>query len=393
MGAAGPLAPLLARLGANLPLAWACFRRRKVHRVVFTDGEQVGIPYAAMTWLVRRRPRHVMIGHVLSPRKKSLLHRVLRLQHRVDARRRVRHRAGPVRRRRARVPAATRSCSPTFMVDTDFWRPDAVTPTPAPRPLLCAVGQERRDYPTLVDAVRELDVDVAIAAVSPWSKYQDSSAGLDVPANVTARGYDLFELRQLYADAAFVVVPLEETDFQAGITTILEAMAMGKAVVCTPDAPARPTSSIDGDNGIYVPPGDPDALRGGDRAPPAPTPPRPSGWAPTVGGGSSTTPTSTATWPSSPPSCAPDRAASREERRTRAGTPPTIVSSGTDSVTTAPAATTQPAPMCTPGRISARVPTQVPSPTDTACDRVPWQRCSWGPMSCVVVSTVMSWPK
>ena len=31
-------------------------------------------------------------------------------------------------------------------------------------------------------------------------------------------------------------MPLEDTDFQAGITTILEAMAMGKAVVCTPDA-------------------------------------------------------------------------------------------------------------------------------------------------------------
>jgi glycosyltransferase involved in cell wall biosynthesis len=126
--------------------------------------------------------------------------------------------------------------------------------------LLCAVGQERRDYPTLVEAVRQLDVDVAIAAVSPWSKYQDSSAGLDVPANVTARGYDLFELRQLYADAAFVVVPLEDTDFQAGITTILEAMAMGKAVVCTLTR-GQTDVVVDGENGLSVPPGDPVALR------------------------------------------------------------------------------------------------------------------------------------
>ena len=81
-----------------------------------------------------------------------------------------------------------------------------------------------------------------------------------MPANVTARGYDLFDLRQLYADAAFVVVPLEDTDFQAGITTILEAMAMGKAVVCS-QTRGQTDVVIDDDNGIYVPPGDPVALQ------------------------------------------------------------------------------------------------------------------------------------
>ena len=136
-GRGGPLAPLLARLGANLPLAWACFRRRKVHRVVFTDGEQVGIPYAAMTRLVRRRPRHVMIGHVLSPRKKSLLHRRAAPPAPRRRARRLRHRAGPLRRRRARLPARP-GRAVAFMVDTEFWRPDAVTPrragaTPAVR--------------------------------------------------------------------------------------------------------------------------------------------------------------------------------------------------------------------------------------------------------------------
>ena len=126
--------------------------------------------------------------------------------------------------------------------------------------MICAVGQELRDYPTLVEAVRGLDVDVVIAAASPWSKRADSSAGLDVPANVTVSGYDLFDLRQLYADAAFVVVPLQETDFQAGITTILEAMSMGKAVVCTRTT-GQTDTIVDGETGVYVPPGDAGALR------------------------------------------------------------------------------------------------------------------------------------
>ncbi len=126
--------------------------------------------------------------------------------------------------------------------------------------MICAVGLEFRDYPTLVDAVRDLDVDVVIAAASPWSKRADSSAGIDVPDNVTVGGYDLFDLRQLYADSTLVVVPLVETDFQAGITTILEAMSMGRAVVCTRTAGQTDTID-DGVTGVYVPPADAAALR------------------------------------------------------------------------------------------------------------------------------------
>ncbi len=258
-GAAGPIASLLVRLGADVPLAWACFRLRSRYQVIFTDGEQVGIPYAALTRLTRRRPRHVMIGHVLSPPKKALVHRALRLQRRIDtvvvyASEQRRFAIDELGYRPAQVVLST------FMVDTDFWSPDDVAAQPTPRPMICAVGQERRDYATLVDAVTGLDLDVAIAAVSPWSTFRDSAAGLVVPPNVTACGYDLFALRQLYADAAFVVVPLEETDFQAGITTILEAMSMGKAVVCT-RTPGQTDTIVDGETGLYVPPGDVGALR------------------------------------------------------------------------------------------------------------------------------------
>lgn len=258
-GAVGVLRGVLTRVGANMPLTWATFRRRNRHEVVFTDGEQVGIPYAALTVLSRRRPRHVMIGHVLSPRKKALLHRVLRLQRRVDtlvvyATEQRRFAIEKLGYRPEQVVLST------FMVDTEFWRPQHVEVAAAERPLISAVGQELRDYPTLIEAVRDLDVDVSIAAASPWSKRADSSAGIDVPANVTSRGYDLFELRALYAASTFVVVPLQDTDFQAGITSILEAMSMGKAVVCT-RTPGQTDTLVDGEHGIYVPPGDVGAMR------------------------------------------------------------------------------------------------------------------------------------
>ena len=257
LGRVGRLVERLA--GPDAAMALACFRRRKRYRVVFTDGEQVGIPYAILSRLTRHRPRHVMIGHRLSTRKKVLLHRALRLQEQVDVvvvyaseqRRVAIEELGYPRHRVLLHP---------FMVDTSFWRPEGLAVTPRSRPLIAAVGQELRDYPTLAAAMGGIDADLFIAAASPWSKRDDTSADLDLAANVTVRALDQFDLRQLYADATLVVVPLQETDFQAGITTILEAMAMGRAIVCT-RTPGQVDTIVDGQTGCYVPPGDADALR------------------------------------------------------------------------------------------------------------------------------------
>jgi glycosyltransferase involved in cell wall biosynthesis len=245
--------------GPNLTLAMACFVDRRRHRVVFTDGEQVGLPFAALCWLTRRRPCHIMIGHRLSARKKVIVHRLLRLQRRID---RVVVYASEQRRFAIEHLGyePERVVLHPFMVDTAFWRPEQVEVTRGSRPLICAAGQELRDYPTLVDAVRGLDVDVVIAAASPWSKREDTAAGLDIPPNVTVRACDHFELRQLYADAVLVVVPLQETDFQAGITTILEAMSMGRALVCTRTT-GQTDTIVEGETGRYVPVGDAGALR------------------------------------------------------------------------------------------------------------------------------------
>src|SRR6476659_9343852 len=64
---------LLERAGGpDLTLAWACFKRRAGYQAIFTDGEQIGIPLA---WLSKffgvgaRRPRHMMIVHILSVKK------------------------------------------------------------------------------------------------------------------------------------------------------------------------------------------------------------------------------------------------------------------------------------------------------------------------------------
>ncbi len=254
---------LLERLsGPNLLLAWACYCRRRHYHVIFTDGEQVGIPLATLlkyATIAGHRARHVMIVHILSVGKKMLLFDVLGLQSHVDIFLVYATWQQQFIQRRWKVPAQRVVFTP-FMVDADFFAPDKVTPNPTSRPMICSVGLESRDYPTLIQAVRGLDIQVVIAAASPWARQADSTQGQHIPENVTVQRFSQYELRQLYADSRFVVMPLLNVNYQAGVTAILEAMAMGRAVICS-RTPGQTDVVIDGETGLYVPPGDPDALR------------------------------------------------------------------------------------------------------------------------------------
>lgn len=259
LAAHGRLGRLLHRVGGGgLLLGWHAFRRRHAYDVVFTDGEHVGIPYALLTRVLGRGgARHVMIGHLLSAPKKAKLVRATRIASQVD--RFVvycSHQANFVQT--GLGVAADRIVLTPFMVDTAFFAPDAVDVER--RRMICSAGLERRDYTTLLDAVEGLDVEVMITASSLWSKRRDETADRIVPANVTVGRLEMPEFRAMYAACAFVVVPLVEVEFQAGITTILEAMAMERAVICTRVA-GQTDTVVEGETGRYVPPGDVAALR------------------------------------------------------------------------------------------------------------------------------------
>ena len=55
-------------------------------------------------------------------------------------------------------------------------------------------------------------------------------------------------------------MPLEDVEFQAGVTAILEAMAMERAVLCSRIS-GQTDVIVEGESGRYVPPGDVAALR------------------------------------------------------------------------------------------------------------------------------------
>jgi len=134
--------------------------------------------------------------------------------------------------------------------------------------MICSVGAEMRDYPTLIEALRGTDIRCHIAAdhvrtsrVAAFGSHTRAETLAAIAGdNVTIGRKKLPELRDLYARSRFVVVPLHPSDTDNGVTVILEAMAMGKPVICS-----RTKGQVDviqeGVTGLYVPVGDPEAMR------------------------------------------------------------------------------------------------------------------------------------
>ena len=133
-----------------------------------------------------------------------------------------------------------------------------------PTDMACAAGREMRDYATLIEAIRDWPVPFHIAANAEAGRNDRWMADLQgvgpLPPHLTIGAKPYPELRALYARSRFVVIPLLPSDTDNGITVMTEAMAMGKAVICSRVAGQRDLLE-DGVNGLFVPPQDPRALR------------------------------------------------------------------------------------------------------------------------------------
>jgi glycosyltransferase involved in cell wall biosynthesis len=239
----------------SLRHARAAAARLREFDVVFTDGEHLAIPLAMLMRVARERVPHLTIGHHLTTRAKRPYFRVMGAGRRID---RIvlhsSHQVGIVPRRLG-VPGSKLALVP-YPADAHFW-----APRPVPEePLVVAAGREHRDYLTLAVACAGLDVDVRVASGSLHSPGATWTRPTAWPDNFSVGFADHLELRDLYARASVVAVPLVPNDFQAGITTIVEAMSMGKAVVVTATEGQRDVVT-DGVTGVTVPPGDSMALR------------------------------------------------------------------------------------------------------------------------------------
>ncbi len=129
--------------------------------------------------------------------------------------------------------------------------------TPAAPPYIFSGGSSGRDFTTLLDAIKELPIDLHLVIPSPKTLNYASP----LPSNCSVEyQMPLDDFLECIAHSLFVVVPLKDGRKPHGQTTILQAMALGKCVISN-DLPANWDYITDGQEGILVPPTDVPALR------------------------------------------------------------------------------------------------------------------------------------
>ncbi len=243
-----------------LQLALEVHRRRNEYDVIVTWGERLSLALMAVQRLARGGKPHVPMMYWFSKPNVRLPMRAFgRSLHAIVT-------WSSVQRlyaiRQLGVPAEKLYLVKHY-VDQLFW-----SPRQRQAEIICSAGKEMRDYGTLLEALRGTDLRCHIA--TDHVRVKGSALGhrwvgasefaSEASGNVTVGSMTPRELRELYARSLFVVVPLLPSDTDNGVSVILEAMAMGKAVICS-----RTQGQVDviqeGFTGLYVPGGDPAALR------------------------------------------------------------------------------------------------------------------------------------
>lgn len=286
---ASPIGRALAnRAGFLIGELYEAFAARNSFSKICAYADRAGLPLALMYKLTRSRADLALVSVYLSSGKKSVFLRNLGVHSHLGAIVNFGSIQMEFAAQQLRVPRS-KLHHVMHPVDERFWRPVNV-PTGQG---ICSVGWEARDYGTLVKAVSGLPlrahIAVGTAGLSSSAIENDGHDGDSrprpfesmagkftqplyrawraevlregLPPNVSIHNQlSPCALRELYSRSRFVVVPLHDADFDAGVTTITEAMAMAKPVIVT-----RTRGQVDvvrdGVTGLYVPPGDPRALR------------------------------------------------------------------------------------------------------------------------------------
>jgi len=138
-----------------------------------------------------------------------------------------------------------------YCMDVSFYAANASHPYAA-KPYILSVGRDiGRDYPTLTEAVKGLDIHVKIVSLRHLLGDNDACG-----ANVELLEYIPDEiLFKLYREAVLVVLPLKKwaTQYPSGIRGLFEALHFGKCVIAS-RSPVLEEYFRNGDGVVYVAP-------------------------------------------------------------------------------------------------------------------------------------------
>ncbi len=225
----------LAKLTSE-PEHWALARslinKLTAKDLVFCTGEDVGFPLAILAGFKANRPK--LVVYILEPKRlrvRALL-KLFRLAQSVDLFLTNTQLKADYLRQYLQLPQEKVHVV-REQTDVRFFCPGPVT-LEKQRPLIASAGLEQRDYKTLAEATRDLDVDVNICAVSPNASAKTRVAFPEVmPPNMTAHPQEWRQFRQLYRNSDMVVISLLYNTYSAGLTTLMEALACRRPVIIT----------------------------------------------------------------------------------------------------------------------------------------------------------------
>jgi glycosyltransferase involved in cell wall biosynthesis len=253
-----PLVKLTRSRSPYWGLAMLGILKRHEFDNIYLTGEDLGIPFATLAHPMRCYGKAtVLVHHGGTQKRRTALrllgHEVWRNVLCVSARQRE------VLIEEAGLPGQKVHLFKTA-IDTEFFR--AHPNDPATGEYVFSCGRDSRDYPLLMEAAKGLPIPFRIVA-SGWAAHSDVRAAKtmgDEPNVVVERGLSFPALRDAYARARFAVFPLERVDYAAGVTAMIEAMAMGKAVIASA-SPGVAEYIRHGVSGLVVPVGDVRAMR------------------------------------------------------------------------------------------------------------------------------------
>lgn len=141
--------------------------------------------------------------------------------------------------------------------DPEYFKPSPGRASATGKASVLSVGNYGRDFETVIEATKGLDVECRLATklISPKRA--------DLPLHVTVGLYSHDQMRKLYDEAALAVVALSSRDDyfdSVGTFAVAEAMSMGKATVVTKTR-SMESYVTDGINGVFVPYKDAAAMR------------------------------------------------------------------------------------------------------------------------------------
>jgi len=118
-------------------------------------------------------------------------------------------------------------------------------------------GKEMRDMPTLIKAFNKTGapLDIYINKQNGDVHYADIFEGLEIKDNIHVNWVKTLaphEIQQKVKEASCVVICCQETKYTVGLTTVVEALALGKPIICS----RNPQIPVDFDKegcGISVP--------------------------------------------------------------------------------------------------------------------------------------------